>query len=101
MQDSTPHMKCERGEVIVVGVHVCGLKQFFNRNLAIDSPQTFAVELLVEFIDLALPLRAPEMLSSLSKSRISLFNVHLALFVRRVTQLQLHYPIGKYHHLVN
>ena len=30
---------------------------------------------------LALPLGAPETLSSFSKSRISLFNVHLALFV--------------------
>ena len=32
---------------------------------------------------LALPLRAPETLSSLSKSRISIFNVHLTLFVSR------------------
>ena len=34
---------------------------------------------------LALPLRTPEMLSSLSKSRISIFNAHLTLFVRRMT----------------
>ena len=45
---------------------------------------------------LALQLRAPEMLSSLSKSRI--FNVHLALFVRRMTS---HNSIGKYRSLVN
>ena len=48
---------------------------------------------------LALPLRAPETLSLLSKSRISIFNAHLALFVQRMTQLRSHNSIGKY--LVN
>ena len=43
---------------------------------------------------LALPLRAPETFSSLSESRISLFNVHLI-------QLRSQNPIGKYRHLVN
>ena len=38
------------------------------------------------------------MLSSLSKSRISIFNVHLTLFVHRMTS---HNSIGKYRHLVN
>ena len=47
---------------------------------------------------LALPLRAPETLSSLSKSRISIFNAHLTLFVRRMTS---HNSIGKYSYLVN
>ena len=47
---------------------------------------------------LALPLRAPEMLSSLSKSRISIFNAHLTLFVHRMTSDN---SIGKYRHLVN
>ena len=47
---------------------------------------------------LALPLRAPEMLSSLSKSRISIFNVHLTLFVHRMMSQN---SIGKYRHLVN
>ena len=47
---------------------------------------------------LALPLRAPETLSSLSKSRIFIFNAHLTLFVRRMTS---HNSIGKYCHLVN
>ena len=46
---------------------------------------------------LALPLCAPEMVSSLSKSRISIFNEHLTLFVRRMTS---HNSIGKYRHLV-
>ena len=44
---------------------------------------------------LALPLRAPETLSSLSKSRISIVNVHLTLFVRRMTS---HNSIGMYRH---
>ena len=47
---------------------------------------------------LALPLRTPETLSLLSKSRISIFNAHLTLFVRRMTS---HNSIGKYRHLVN
>ena len=45
----------------------------------------------------ALPLRAPETLSSLSKSRISIFNAHLTLFVRRMMS---HNSIGKYRNLV-
>ena len=47
---------------------------------------------------LALLLRAPETLSSLSKSRISIFNAHLTLLVRKMMS---HNSIGKYHHLVN
>ena len=53
----TPHAQRERGKVIGVGVHilclyVCGPKKKLNRTLAIDSPfQTYAVGLLVEFID--------------------------------------------------
>ena len=47
---------------------------------------------------LALPLRAPETLSSLSKSRISIFNAHLTLFVHRMMSQN---SIGKYRHLVN
>ena len=47
---------------------------------------------------LALPLRAPKTLSSLSKSRISIFNAHLTLFVHRMTSQN---SIGKYRHLVN
>ena len=50
------------------------------------------------FCRLALPLNAPETLPSLSKSRISIFNAHLILFVRRMTS---HNSIGKYRHLVN
>ena len=54
-----PHAQHERGKVIGCGVHiyiiyiyVCGRKKYLNRTLEIDSPfQTFAVGLLVEFID--------------------------------------------------
>ena len=62
---------------------VCGQKKL-NRTLAIDSPfQTFAVGLLVKVIyRLALSLHGPETLSSSTKSRIFLYNVHLALFVQ-------------------
>ena len=41
---------------------------------------------------LALLLHAPETLSSLSKSRISIFNAHLTLLVRKMTS---HNSIGK------
>ena len=47
---------------------------------------------------LTLPLRAPETLFSLTKSRISIFNAHLTLLVRRMMS---HNSIGKYRHLVN
>ena len=49
----TPHARQKQGKVINVGVHVyvC-ICLWMNRTLAIDSPfQTFAVGLLVEFID--------------------------------------------------
>ena len=39
------------------------------------------------------------MLSSLSKLRIFLFNAHLALIVRKMTQLQSLNSTGKYRHL--
>ena len=56
-------------------------KNFFNRTLAIDSPfQTFAIELLVEFIDyVALPLLSPE---TFPRRVNQDFLAHLALFVR-------------------
>ena len=64
-------------------VYICGQKKSLNRTLDIDSPfQTFAVGLLIEIYRLALPLRAPETLSSSSKSKIFLYNAHLALFVQ-------------------
>ena len=52
----TPHAQRERGKVIGLGVlvyiYVFVVKKYLNCNLAIDLPfQTFAVGLLVEFID--------------------------------------------------
>ena len=52
----TPQAQREWGKVIGVGVlvyiYVCGSKQYLNRTLVNDSPfQTFAVGLLVEFMD--------------------------------------------------
>ena len=45
---------------------------------------------------LALPLHAPETLSS---SKDFLYNAHLALIVRRMTQLRAYKFIGMYRHL--
>ena len=45
---------------------------------------------------LALPLGAPETLSSSSKSRISILNAHLTLFVRRMTS---HNSISKHRYI--
>ena len=53
----TPHAQRERGKVIGCGVHIyihicLWTKKYLNRTLEINSPfQTFAVGLLVEFID--------------------------------------------------
>ena len=97
----TPHAQHEWGKVIGRGVHIyiCGRKKNLNR--------TFRDRLTFSNVDsrtsrriyrLALLLRAPETLSSLSKSRISIFNAHLTLLVRKMTS---HNSIGKYRHLVN
>ena len=51
----TPHTQRERGKVIGLGVliYIClWTKKNLNRTLAIDLPfQTFAVGLVIEFID--------------------------------------------------
>ena len=51
---SYPHAQREQGKVIDVGVHIyMFVDPKKNHTLAIDSPfQTFAVGLLVKFIDL-------------------------------------------------
>ena len=57
-------------------------KKNLNRTLAIDSFfQTFTGRASHRSYGLALPLRAPETLSSSNKSRIFLYNAHFALFV--------------------
>ena len=94
---SYPHAQHEWGKVIDVGVHIYKYIYMFvdqmNRTLAID--RNICGRTSRQIYGLALPLLYPEMLSSLSKSRISLFNAHLAVFVRRMTQLR------RYRHLVN
>ena len=51
----TPHAQRERGKVIGCGVHIyicLWTKKYLSHTLEIDSPfQTFAVGLLLEFID--------------------------------------------------
>ena len=66
-----------------------------NRALAINSLFQTSTRTCHQIYRLVLPLRSPETLSLLRKSRISLFNVHLALIVQRMTQLWSHNPIGK------
>ena len=84
---------------IYIYIYVCGRKKNLNRTLEIDSPfQTLTSRTSRRIYRLALLLRAPETLSSLSKSRISIFNAHLTLLVRKMTS---HNSIGKYRHLVN
>ena len=70
-----------------VCVCVCGPKKciiYFSDRLAFSNIRGRTSRRTYR---LALPLHTPETLSSLSKSRISLFNVHLTLFVRRMTQI--------------
>ena len=100
----TLHAQLERGKVSDRGVHIyiyiCLwtkkiFESYFRDRLTfsnIDSRTSHRI------YRLALLLRAPETLSSLSKSRISIFNAHLPLFVHRMTS---HNSIGKYCHLVN
>ena len=99
----TPHAQCERGKVIDRGIHiyiyVCLwtkkiFESYFRDRLTfsnIDSRTSGRIYRLALLL-------APEMLSSLSKSRISIFNAHLTLLVRRMTSLN---SIGKYRLSVN
>ena len=90
----TPHAQHERGKVIAVGVHIhiiciyVGTESYFSDRLTFSNID----DRTSRRIRLALPLLSPEMLFSLSKLRIFLFNVHLALFVLRMTQLRLPFP---------
>ena len=98
----TPHAQRERGKVIGCGVHIYILclwtkkifESYFRDRLTFSNIRSRTSRPIYR---LALPLRAPEMLSSLSKSRISIFNAHLTLFVRRMMS---HNSIGKYRHLI-
>ena len=100
----TPHAQRERGKVIGCGVHIYNIyiclwtkkifESYFRDRLTFSNIRSRTSRRIYR---LALPLCTPEMLSSLSKSRISIFNAHLTLFVRRMTS---HNSIGKYRHLV-
>ena len=105
---STPHAQRERGKVIDRGVHIyiyiyiyiCLwskkiFESYFRDRLTFSNIDSRTSR---QIYRLALLLRAPETLSSLSKSRISIFNAHLTLLVRKMTS---HNSIGKYRHLVN
>ena len=104
----TPHAQCERGKVIDRGVHIyiyiyiyiClwskkKIESYFRDRLTFSNVDSRTSRRIYR---LPLLLRAPETLSSLSKSRISIFNAHLTLLVRKMTS---HNSIGKYRHLVN
>ena len=100
----TPHAQRERGKVIGRGVHIyiyiClwskkKIESYFRDRLTFSNVDSRTSRRIYR---LALLLRAPETLSSLSKSRISIFNAHLTLLVRKMTS---HNSIGKYRHLVN
>ena len=95
----TPHAQRERGKVIGRGVHIYIYRCLWTKKI---FESYFRDRLTFSNVDsrtsrriyrLALLLRAPETLSSLSKSRISIFNVHLTLLVRKMTS---HNSIGKY-----
>ena len=85
----TPHVQCERGKVISCGVHIyiyiClwtkkRFESYLRDRLTFSNIRSRTSRRIYR---LALPLRAPETLSSLSKSRISIFNVHLYLSIGR------------------
>ena len=82
------------------GVHIClwtkkKFESYFRDRLTFSNIYSRTSRRIYR---LALLLRAPETLSPLSKSRISIFNAHLTLLVRKMTS---HNSIGKYRHLVN
>ena len=82
----------------VLYIYVYDPPKSLNDTLVVDSPfQTLAVYFSSNLLTSSTTARS-EMLSLLSKS---LFNAPFALFVRRMTQLWLHSPIGNYRHLVN
>ena len=101
----TPHAQRERGKVIGRGVHIHTyiislwwkkkFESYFRDRLTFSNVDNRTSRRIYR---LALLQRAPETLFSLSKSRISIFNAHLTLLVRKMTS---HNSIGKYRHLVN
>ena len=91
----TPHAQRERGKVIDRLWSKKKFESYFRDRLTFSNVDSRTSRRIYR---LALLLRAPETLSSLSKSRISIFNAHLTLLVRKMTS---HNSISKYRHLVN
>ena len=78
----TPHAQRERGKVIDRGVHICLwskkiFESYFSDRLTFSNIDSRTSRRIYR---LALLLRAPETLSSLSKSRISIFKGALSHF---------------------
>ena len=84
----------DRGVHIYMSVVEKKFESYFRDRLAFSNDSRTSHRIY----RLALLLRIPETLSSLSKSRISIFNAHLTLLVRNMTS---HNSMGKYRHLVN
>ena len=67
------------GVHIYVGRYIKKIESYFSDRLTFSN---FHGRTSLRIYRLALPLRAPETFSSSSKSRIFLYNAHLALFVQ-------------------
>ena len=90
-----------RGVHIYIYIYIClwskkKIESYFRDRLTFSNVDSRTSRRI--YSRLALLLRFLETLSSLSKSRISIFNAHLTLLVRKMTS---HNSIGKYRHLVN
>ena len=71
------------GSHLYVRIYVCDPPTSFLDTLVLNLPfQTLAVDFLSNLLTSSTTARFRNVFS-LSKSRISIFNVHLALFVRR------------------
>ena len=90
----------DRGVHIYIYIYMClwskkNFESYFRDRLTFSNVDSRTSRRIYR---LALLLRAPETLSSLSKSRISIFNAHLTLLVRKMTS---HNSIGKYKPLLS
>ena len=85
----TPHAQCERGKVIGLGVliyiYMFVDKTKFESYFCRLTFSNICGRTSRRIYRLVLALLSLETLSSLSKSRIFVFNAHLTLFVQRMT----------------
>ena len=79
----------------LVSIYVCGTKTFFESyfsdRLTFSNIRSRTSHRIYKP---SVPLRAPETFSSLSTSRISIFNAHVTLFVGSMIQLRSHNSFG-------